>query len=131
MTSRRLKFTDAALDDLVEIREYTEAVFGSRQADRYDALLRGALADIRENPNRPGSRAFPSLGERFREYRIELCARRSGSGVKGARHVVIYVELSEVAVGVSRILHDSMLMERHIPESHRYGDEAYLSDEGE
>lgn len=129
--SKRLRFSDEALEDLADIREYTVAFFGERQAERYEALLGQAFSDIEEDPYRPYSTARPDLGESFRIYRVELSRHRSGTGVKSSRHVVIYVDFSEQGIGVSRILHDSMVMERHIPPEHRAGPEAFGRDEEE
>lgn len=129
--SKRLRFSDAALEDLADIRQYTVAFFGARQAERYEVLLGQAFADIEEDPNRPYSKARPDLGDGFRSYRVELSRNRSRSGVKSSPHVVIYVEIMEYGIGVSRVLHDSMVMERHIPPEHRAGPEAFGHDEEE
>lgn len=129
--SRRLRFSDAALDDLADIREYTIAWFGSKQAERYEMLIGQAFADIEENPDRPNSKARPDLGSGFRTYRVELSRSRSGSGVKSSPHVVVYVDIAEHGIGVSRVLHDSMVMSRHIPPEYRDGAEAFLRDEEE
>jgi hypothetical protein len=45
--------------------------------------------------------------------------------------VVIYVDLSEHGIGVSRVLHDYMVMSRHIPPEHRDGAGAFVRDEEE
>jgi toxin ParE1/3/4 len=129
--SKRLKFSDAALEDLADIRGYTVAFFGARQAERYEVLLGQAFADIEEDPYRPYSKARLDLGDGFRSYRVELSRNRSGSGVKSSPHVVLYVELMEHGIGVSRVLHDSMVMQRHIPPEHREGPEAFGRDEEE
>ncbi|MBX3176337.1 MAG: type II toxin-antitoxin system RelE/ParE family toxin [Candidatus Hydrogenedentes bacterium] len=128
---RRLKFSSAARQDLVAIQATSRRLFGPEQAVRYKLLIAQALRDIDDEPERPDSQARPVLGERFRSYRVELSRKRSGTGVKRSHHIIVYVSLSGDFVGVSRILHDAMLMEQHIPESHLYGDEAFLSDEEE
>ena len=107
------------------------SMFGDEQADRYWSLLIQALTDIDIDPLRPGSQTRPELGDGFRSYRVDLSRPRSGTGVKSSRHVVIYVDLSENGIGVSRVLHDSMVMERHIPPEHRAGPEAFGRDEEE
>ena len=128
---QRLGLSDAANEDLIWIQMQSVSMFGEGQADRYWGLLVQALSDIDIDPLRPGSQSRPDLGEGFRSYRVDLSRQRSGTGVKSSRHVVIYVDLSEQGVGVSRVLHDSMVMERHIPPEHRSGPEAFARDEEE
>ena len=128
---QRLTFSDAANEDLIWIQMQSVSMFGEEQADRYWSLLIQALSDIDVDPLRPGSQPRPELGEGFRSYRVDLSRPRSGAGVKSSRHVVIYVDLSEHGVGVSRVLHDSMIMERHTPPEHRAGPEAFGRDEEE
>lgn len=106
-------------------------MFGVDHALKYRKLLGQAFRDIEFDPNRPGSQCRPDLGEGFRSFRVDLSRPRSGSSVKSSRHVIIYVDLSEHGIGVSRVLHDSMVMSRHIPREHRDGAEAFLRDEEE
>lgn len=128
---QRLKFSSSAREDLFDIEMRSRRLFGAAQTVRYRRLIGQALQDIDIEPDRPGSCPRPDIGPNFRSYRVELSARRGGVGAMRSRHIIIYVELSAESVGVSRILHDSMLMEQHIPERHRHGDEAFLSDEEE
>ena len=128
---QRLRFSDAANEDLIWIQMQSLSMFGDEQADRYWSLLIQALTDIDIDPLRPGSQTRPELGDGFRSYRVDLSRPRSGTGVKSSRHVVIYVDLSEHGIGVSRVLHDSMVMRRHIPPEHRVGPEAFGRDEEE
>ncbi len=64
--SKRLRFSDAALEDLADIRQYTVALFGARQAERYEVLLGQALEDNDAEPMRPDGQRRPELGEGFR-----------------------------------------------------------------
>ena len=128
---QRLRLSDAASEDLIWIQMQSVGMFGVDQADRYWSLLFQALSDIDIDPLRPGSQSRLDLGEGFRSYRVELSRHRSRTGVKSSRHVVIYVDFSEQGIGVSRILHDSMAMERYIPPEHRAGPEAFGRDEEE
>ena len=128
---KRLRFSSAAKVDLLDIQSASYRMFGAEQTALYKRLLGQAFRDIDADPERPGSQSRPDLGEGIRSYRVELSRQRSGTGIKGSRHVVIYVELTEQGIGVSRILHDSMVMERHIPPVHRAGPEAFGRDEEE
>lgn len=128
---KRLRFSIAAREDLLRIQSISYNMFGVDHALKYRKLLGQAFRDIESDPNRPGSQCRPDLGEGFRSYRVDLSRPRSGSSVKSSRHVIIYVDLSEHGIGVSRVLHDSMVMSRHIPPEHREGAGAFGRDEEE
>lgn len=50
MSKRRLAYSDDALADLEEIRQYTAEQFGTAQARRYLQELREAMALLHEHP---------------------------------------------------------------------------------
>ena len=100
-----------ARQDLLDILERTEAVFGTAARERYEALLFTALADIAADPVRPGSRPRPELGERIRTYALRHSrerARLPSGVVRTPRHVVLYRSSAPDVIGIGRILHDSM-----------------------
>ncbi len=78
---QRLRFSDAANEDLIYIQMQSVSMFGEEQAERYWSLLIQALRDIDIDPLRPGSKSRPELGDGFRSYRVELSRPRSGTGV--------------------------------------------------
>lgn len=125
---RKLIVTAPARSDLAEIRRYTRARYGGRAADAYDALLKQALRDLRDDPLRPGSSERPEIGQNIRSYHTALSRKRAASKVKAPRHFLFYFLSDEDAVVVSRILHDARDLARHIPDEHleqaTKGDEA-------
>ncbi len=125
----QLKFSKAARENIADIWSYTIRTFGIRQADAYHILLEQALADIAEEPSQIGSKARTELGKDFRSYRVALSSKRSGTRIKNARHVVIYVLIDADTCGISRILHESMELLRHIPEEHKGGKDAFEEEE--
>ena len=121
MSRRHLLITDPARDDLAEIRRYTEERYGTAQWQAYEAVLKRAILDIKDDPHRPGSRDrsedlhAPSM----RSYHISLSAKRAGGQVRSPRHLILYFEPNQDTVAVSRVLHDSRDLDRHLPEEHR------------
>ncbi|MEM7499615.1 MAG: type II toxin-antitoxin system RelE/ParE family toxin [Pseudomonadota bacterium] len=116
---RRLIITDPARDDLADIRRYTRERWGDRMLDAYDILLKQALLDIRDDPNRPGSKdRSDDLLAPIRSYHVALSRGRAGSRIKAPRHVLLYFEPKEDTVVLSRVLHDSRDLARHLPDAH-------------
>lgn len=110
-----LTLAGPARTDLREIRAYTLETFGRAAADAYDALLRQAFKDIREDPYRPGSKARPEIGETARSFHSSLSRKRASSDVKTPRHFVLYFLPREDEVIVSRVLHEARDLARHVP----------------
>ncbi|MEQ9248839.1 MAG: type II toxin-antitoxin system RelE/ParE family toxin [Nitratireductor sp.] len=109
--------TGKASADLVEIRDYTIRNYGAQVAKDYNALMRQAFKDIREAPSLIGSRERPEIGESVRSYHISLSKTRAGSKIKSPRHFILYFQPNESEIVVSRILHDSRDLVRHIPQA--------------
>jgi toxin ParE1/3/4 len=117
-TVRNLVITAPARSDLSGIRRYTLREHGRPAADSYTALLKQALRDIREDPYRPGSRERAEIGENIRSYHTALSRDRSASGVKSPRHFILYFLPGDDEVVVSRVLHDSRDLARHVAVDH-------------
>ncbi len=115
---RKLSITNPARSDLTEIRRYTLNQYGRTTADAYGTLLKQAMRDIREDPFRPGSKERPEIGENIRSYHTALSRDRAASGIKSPRHFILYFLPHEDVVAVSRVLHDSRDLARHIPGDH-------------
>lgn len=117
--SYSLTLTDPARNDLLAIRDYTIKPHGCGVAGAYDAVLRQALKDIREDPYRPGSKERPEIGGNIRSFHISLSRKRAPSDVKSPRHFVLYFLPKEDEVAVSRVLHDARDLASHVPDQHR------------
>ena len=115
---RKLTITDPARSDLHDIRRYTLSRYGRVGALAYDALLKQAIRDIREDPFRPGSKERPEIGENIRSYHTLLSRDRAASRVKSPRHFIFYFLPREDEVAISRVLHESRDLPRHVPKNH-------------
>ena len=115
---RKLSITAPARSDLTDIRKYTIDHYGRSGADAYDALLKQAIRDVWEDPFRPGSKERPEIGANIRSYHCALSRDRAASGVKSPRHFILYFLPHDDEVAISRVLHDSRDLARHIPGEH-------------
>ena len=88
-SSRRLRLTPEAADDLRDLLQYSLETWGQRQRDTYRALIHRALRDLAR---------FPDLGRGRDELAPGLRSHPVG------QHVVIYA-VSDKELVVVRILH--------------------------
>lgn len=118
-----VRLSAAAEADIVSLLAWTEDRFGRAVRRRYQALLTAALRDIASDPERLGSAARPELGSTIRSYHLRHSRERVGALegiVRTPRHLLLYRAIAPDIVGVSRVLHDAMELERHLPAD--YGD---------
>lgn len=119
-----LRLSASARADIVRLLEWTHEHFGERARIRYEGLLVIALRELAAEPERPGSAARPELGARVRSYHLRHSrdrARHEGGIVRRPRHLLLYRFAHPDLIGIGRVLHDAMEIERHLPTA--YGDE--------
>lgn len=121
MAGQRYKLIRSAPaeSDIAAIRDYTVKTYGREVAKAYNALLRQAFKDIRDDPFRPGSKDRPEIGDGVRSYHISLSRDRAGSQIKTPRHLILYYQFKDDEIAVSRVLHDSRDLARHLPDQDR------------
>ncbi|WP_027060529.1 type II toxin-antitoxin system RelE/ParE family toxin [Mesorhizobium loti] len=113
----------SAEEDIVELLSYTAANFGESARIRYERLLITALRDVASDPIRTGSVARAELGDNIRSYHLRHSrdrARTDHGIVQRPRNLLLYRATIEM-IGVGRVLHDVMEIERHLPAT--YGDD--------
>ena len=117
----RPSLAPAARQDVREILIWSEQKFGETAAVRYKALIKQAVRDVSNDPERPGSKERPEImTEGARIYHLQFSRSRvSGLGVKEPRHFLLYRRRSDGVVEVARILHDGRGLARHLPEGYR------------
>jgi toxin ParE1/3/4 len=114
----------AAAQDITQLLAYTQDRFGDTARRCYEALLVAALRDIASDPERLGSVARPELGTDIRSYHLRHSTRRArtlNGVVRQPRHFLLYRTTRPDLIGIGRVLHDGMELERHLPS--QYGDE--------
>ena len=114
----------SAREDIIRLLAAGALEHGETGARKYEALLGTALRDIGANPLLRGSAARPELGADVRTCHLRHArerARTSDGVVRQPRHLLLYCAASPDVVGVGRVLHEAMEIERHLPGE--YGDE--------
>jgi toxin ParE1/3/4 len=112
------RLAEAAEADIVDLLAYTEREFGSSARRRYEALVGQAIRDVAADPLRPGCVARPELGAGICSYHLRNSrerARTSGGLVGNPRHLLLYRPIRPGLIGIGRVLHDAMELERHLP----------------
>lgn len=92
-----VRFTPSAEEDFFQIGAYTLRTWGEEQADRYLSALEDCCRRLAANP---------LLGRLCEEISPDLRRMEQGS------HVIFYRQRSG-GILISRVLHRSMLPERH------------------
>lgn len=120
---RTWRLSAEAVQDIIALLAYTVSHFGETARRRYEALLATTPRDIADEPERLGSIARPELGQGVRSYHLRYSRRRVPCNlgiVRRPRHLILYRVTDPRMVGIGRILHEGMELERHLPEG--YGD---------
>ena len=113
---------DAARRDIVAILAWSQEHFGADARLRYEALLARAISDLAENPNRAGSQDRPDIASNAKTYHISHSRSRVSAAsrrVKRPRHLLLYRVKSRGHIEISRVLHESMDLPRHLPREYR------------
>ena len=100
----RVRLAASAEADYRIILRWTAEHFGTQQARIYARTLEGAIEELTEGPDVPGSRERPDIGPGIRVLHV---ARRGRRG----RHFLLYRISSKakpLLIDVLRVLHDRM-----------------------
>ncbi len=104
--------------DIRDLLAHSQLRFGALARDRYERLLIVGLRDIAADPMRTGSLARPELGRSVRSYHLRHSrerARYEQGIVVRPRHLILYRIATADLIGIGRVLHDAMEIERHLP----------------
>jgi len=118
------RLSASARADILDILAWKHEQFGELARLRYEHLLVTALRELAAEPERTGSHARPDLGTHVRSYHLRHSrdrARHESGIVRQPRHLLLYRFARPDLIGVGRVLHDAMEIERHLPAA--YGDE--------
>jgi toxin ParE1/3/4 len=120
----RYRLARSAQEDIIDLLAYTEVNFGEIARLRYERLLDTALRDIAAEPDRAGSVARPEVGVGVRSYHLRYSRQRAKNEhgvVLRPRHLLLYRHVRADLLGIGRVLHDAMEIDRHLPQE--FGDE--------
>lgn len=118
----RYVLAPAAQADIEAILAWSHDQFGELARLRYEALLVQSILDVVDDPGRAGSFRRPEIAEAARTYHLRHSRDRvdAVSGrVRHPRHFLLYRASTDGRVEIARVLHDSMDLDRHLPDSYR------------
>jgi toxin ParE1/3/4 len=95
----KFSFTNRALDDLIEIWDYTVEQWSENQAQTYYNLIMASCMDLANNPQ---------LG---RSYNI---ISQNLLGYKCGEHIIFYQEIVKNEIEIARVLHGMMDLKNKI-----------------
>lgn len=106
-----------ALEDIEDILDWTNKLFGAQARTRYELLLVEAIQNVADEPELAGSHSLSEIGTNVCLYHLRHSRNRvrdKPARVKNPRHFLIYRVNADRVVEVARVLHDSMDVRRHI-----------------
>jgi toxin ParE1/3/4 len=89
----KFSFTNRALDDLIEIWDYTVEQWSENQAEKYYILIMASCMDLANNPQ---------LGKSYNIVSQNLL------GYKCGEHVIFYQKIVKNEIEIARVLHGMM-----------------------
>ena len=95
----KFSFSNRALDDLIEIWDYTVEQWSENQAQTYYNLIMASCMDLANNPQ---------LG---RSYNI---ISQNLLGYKCGEHIIFYQEIIKNEIEIARVLHGMMDLKNKI-----------------
>lgn len=118
----RYRLSPLAEQDLEAILTWTHEHFGEQGRIRYEALLVRAILDVVADPQRPGCQPRPELAPgamTFHLLRSRDHVPNATGRVRQPRHFLLFRIAADGCLEIGRVLHDSMDLERHLPDEYR------------
>jgi len=122
----QFRLSEVAQQDIESILTWTHQEFGEQGRLRYESLLIQAIRDVASDPERPGCVRRPELVPSAFTYSIRHSRQRvsrSAGRVRNARHFLLCRPTADGFLEVSRVLHDSMELRRHLPSGYQLPDD--------
>ncbi|MFM9826245.1 type II toxin-antitoxin system RelE/ParE family toxin [Flavobacterium sp.] len=95
----KFSFTNRALDDLIEIWDYTAEEWSENQAEKYYNLIMASCMDLANNPQL--GKSYTSISENLLGY-------------KCGEHIIFYQEIVKNEIEIARVLHGMMDLKNKI-----------------
>ncbi len=111
-----------ARSDISSILAWTLESFGAQIMDRYERLIKTAVEEIEADPEVAQSELRPEIAKNCRTYHLFHSRQKAGARgdrIREPRYFLLYRVTSAGAAEIGRILHDSMDLERHLPQEYR------------
>jgi toxin ParE1/3/4 len=104
-----LRLSNQAVRDISDALDFTLKQFGEKQRTQYQRIIRETLEELAADPDNRRIKRRPEIHPDARTIHLGRRGRR-------ARHLFLYRVVDNRFVDVARLLHDSMDLERNMPE---------------
>lgn len=108
---RTVTTTKQADEDYLAVMKYSAIKYGPRTALRYISLIDKAVADLADQPVRPGIAKCFDIRDGFYSYHLKHSKRKivpKRERIQKPRHLIVFRLPSANQLQVVRILHDRM-----------------------
>jgi toxin ParE1/3/4 len=106
----RVRLGEQAERDFTDILQWTAGNFAARQAQTYQRTLEASVQELANGPLIAGARLRNELLRGAYTLHVARHGRRG-------RHLLLYRVIGDRMIEIARILHDSMELRRHVPDS--------------
>lgn len=106
----RVRLSAQAENDLASIVEWTAENFGTRLASTYRTTIVQSIRELGLGPDVAGARKRDDIANGAVALHVARHGRRG-------RHLLLYRVVGMRTIEIGRILHDSMDLRRHLPDS--------------
>ena len=111
--AKSLIISGAAKADLADIKTYTLLQHGREAYVDYETLLQAAFQDLMDETVPALLKSRPEIGPDMFSYHIRHSKRRADNKVRKPRHFILFKDVGDDTLLVSRVLHDSRELARH------------------
>jgi toxin ParE1/3/4 len=108
-----VRISREARRDLVNIYADSLDRFGEEARARYERLIRAALRDLAENPNRAGVRELDGIAPKLYHLRHSRKRAEQAGRVRAPRHYIAF-HADAQRIEIVRILYDTMDLESQL-----------------
>ncbi|QJE72212.1 type II toxin-antitoxin system RelE/ParE family toxin [Aerophototrophica crusticola] len=113
----QVRFSLRALQNIADILDWSGDEFGLAARARYERLIRQAVDDLAENPERFGTKAAKGF-EPIRIFHLRhsrLSGSASADRVRSPRHLIAYRPVGPDIIEIVCVIHDAMDLKRYLP----------------
>lgn len=104
----RVRLSEQAEQDVIDVSRWTSRHFGPQQADKYVETILMAIDDLRHDPRPMDAKDREEMGRGVQTLHV------TRQGLKG-RHFIVYRVADVFTLDVLRLLHDSIDLAKNLP----------------
>lgn len=109
-----VSLTKLAERDIAETLYYSENNFGTVIKNKYLSLIYQAITDIGDNPKRLGVKSVVNRQDYYHYHLSNSVNNVKGQQIRKPSHLLVFYWQGDDTLTIARLLHDRMLIERHL-----------------